>query len=169
MFYKKIFIIMKSNKLNREQELATLPELLKIRIGMFQQDPRFEPHEGTEVRMCMVANAIHTAHKDGLDWLDAAKVVIENNPFPERITLSSDNIMLAVDLAKAMANDEEKGILLSAPETKDLEVSDTLNVRCSASNELGIEGYMARPRSEYIQKFLKEISIKSHLYAQANA
>lgn len=160
---------MKSNKLNREQELATLPELLKIRICMFRLDSRFEPHEGTEVRMCMVANAIYNGHKDGLDWLDAAKIVIEDNPFPERISLSSDNIMLAIDLAKAMANDEERGILLSAPETNDLEVSDTLNIRCSASNELGIEGYMARPRSEYIQKFLKEISIKSYLYAQANA
>lgn len=160
---------MKSNKLNREQELATLPELLKIRICMFRLDSRFEPHEGTEVRMCMVANAIYNEHKDGLDWLDAAKIVIEDNPLPERISLSSDNIMLAIDLAKAMANDEERGILLSAPETNDLEVSDTLNIRCSASNELGIEGYMARPRSEYIQKFLKEISIKSYLYAQANA
>ena len=156
-----------SKKLNREQELATLPELLKIRIDMFRQDPRFEPYEGTEVRMCMVANAIHTAHKDGLDWLDSAKVVIEENPFPEQIVLSTDNLMLAIDLANAMAKDEEKGIILSAPETSDLENSDTLNVRCSASNELGIEGYMARPRAKYIQKYLKEISIKSHEYAEA--
>lgn len=155
-----------SKKLSREQELATLPELLRIRICMFRQDPRFEPYEGTEVRMCMVANAIYKGHKDGLDWLDLAKVVIEENPFPERIVLSADNIMLAIDLAKAMAEDEGKGILLSAPETGDLEISDTLNIRCSASNELGIEGYMARPRAKYIQKYLKEISIKSHEYAE---
>lgn len=155
-----------SKKLSREQELATLPELLRIRICMFRLDSRFEPHEGTEVRMCMVANAIYNGHKDGLDWLDAAKIVIEDNPLPERISLSSDNIMLAIDLAKAMAEDEGKGVLLSAPETGDLEISDTLNIRCSASNELGIEGYMARPRAKYIQKYLKEISIKSHEYAE---
>ena len=154
---------MSTSKLSREKELATLPELLKIRIQMFRLDKRFEPHEGTEVRMCMVAKAIHTAYKDGLDWLDAAKAVIENQPFPERIVLSSDNLMLAIDLAKAMAEDEAKGIELNSPEAGDLKFSDTLNVRCSASNELGLEGYMARPRAEYIQKFLKEISIKPYL------
>lgn len=158
-----------SKKLSREKELATLPELLKIRIQIFRLDKRFEPHEGTEVRMCMVAKAIHAAHKihaadkDGLDWLDAAKVAAKNHPFPERIVLSSDNLMLAIDLAKAMAEDEAKGIELNAPEAGDLKFSDTLNVRCSASNELGLEGYMARPRADYIQKFLKEISIKPYL------
>ena len=156
-----------SKKISREKELATLPELLKIRIQIFRLDKRFEPHEGTEVRMCMVAKAIHTAHKDGLDWLDAAKVAAENHPFPERIVLSSDNLMLAIDLAKAMAEDEANGIDLTAPKAGDLKFSDTLNVRCSASNELGLEGYMARPRADYIQKYLKEISIKPYHCSQS--
>ena len=150
-----------SKKLSREKEMATLPELLKIRIQLFQLDTRFEPHEGVEVRMCMVAKAIYAAHKDGLDWLDAAKAVIENQPFPERIILSSDNLMLAIDLAKAMAADEAKGIELNSPESGDLKFSDTLNVRCSASNELGLEGYMARPRDKYINRFIYEVSPKT--------
>ena len=150
-----------SKKLSREKELAMLPELLKIRIQIFRLDTRFEPHEGTEVRMCMVAKAIHAAHKNGLEWLDAAKSVIENQPFPERIILSSDNLMLAIDLAKAMAADEAKGIELNSPESGDLKFSDTLNVRCSASNELGLEGYMARPRDKYINRFIYEVSPKT--------
>lgn len=158
-----------SKKLSRENELATLPELLKIRIQIFRLDKRFEPHEGTEVRMCMVANAIYTAHKDGLEWLEAAKTVIENNPFPERIILSNDNLMLAIDLAKAMSKDEEKGIILNSPEAGDLKFSDTLSIRCSASNELGLEGYMARPRAEYIQKHLREVSMIPHAHASAEA
>ena len=152
---------MSTSKLSREKELATLPELLKIRIQIFRLDTRFEPHEGTEVRMCMVAKAIHAAHKNGLEWLDAAKSVIENQPFPERIILSSDNLMLAIDLAKAMAADEAKGIELNSPESGDLKFSDTLNVRCSASNELGLEGYMARPRDKYINRFIYEVSPKT--------
>ncbi len=152
---------MSTSKLSREKELAMLPELLKIRIQIFRLDTRFEPHEGTEVRMCMVAKAIHAAHKNGLEWLDAAKSVIENQPFPERIILSSDNLMLAIDLAKAMAADEAKGIELNSPESGDLKFSDTLNVRCSASNELGLEGYMARPRDKYINRFIYEVSPKT--------
>lgn len=62
-----------SKKLSREKELAMVPEFVKIRIQMFRLDKRFEPHEGTEVRMCMAAKAIHTAYKDGLDWLDGRK------------------------------------------------------------------------------------------------
>lgn len=151
-----------SKKLSREKELATLPELLKIRIQLFRLDTRFEPHEGTEVRMCMVAKAIHTIHESGKEWLEATKIAIEEQAFPEKIGLSADNLMLALDLAKAMDEDVRNGISIFSPEAEDVTVSATLNVRCSASNELGLEGYMARPREKYIKKFLSEVSLKPY-------
>lgn len=148
-------------KLSREQEMAELSELLKIRIYVFRQDVRFEPHEGTEVRMCLLAHAIFVEQQKTKDedWLQTAQNVIRNQKLVEPICLSADNVMLAIDLAKAMEADAQNDIDMDAPEKEHLEMAETLNVRCSASNELGIAGFMARPRSEYIRRFIKETNV----------
>ena len=145
-----------SKKLSREEEMSLLPSLLKARIEIFRQDDKFEPFEGTEVRTCLLADAIYNNHKVGEDWIETTKRILENGQLPEPVTLSNDNLMLAIDIAKAMDNDNKNNIDITEPRLDDLMYAETINIRCTATTEMGLEGYMARPREEYISFYINK-------------
>lgn len=147
---------MEITKLTREQEIAFLPEILRERINILRLDESFEPKEGTEVRSCMLAVMIYDNHQPGESFLETGSRVVKTQKAPEKISLSADNFVFAVEMAECMQRDANNGIDLYAPDPDKYYESEVIGKKCSAVAEYASIGLTAQPRKRFIKQYLKE-------------